>query len=309
MQSISDAVLSLSNFLNEQRRYCHETHEFIYNVINSWNQHRQCKILLYAIDYVESNLILSMFMLIVEKIFVNSTKSNWRFKIKFKKFHIKTFKQFAKNLKNHNQIFVLMCVEINEHAKKQQMKITKMSKQIKNLQNQFDNIKVDILSKFDKNNYVIDFKKDEKSSFMSLYNLSQNELTKHRRYIENVLIKDWIKHSIFFANASIFFVFKKDEDFRLCVNYRNFNAMTIKNRHLLFLITKTLNRFNDVKKFIKIDLKNVYHRIRIKQNDEWKTTFRTRYEHFEYQIMFFELINVSTIIQFISIKYCKSLSM
>ena len=44
--------------------------------------------------------------------------------------------------------------------------------------------------------------------------------------------------------------------------------MTIKNRHLLFLITKTLNRFNDVKKFIKIDLKNVYHRIRIKQNDE-----------------------------------------
>ena len=45
------------------------------------------------------------------------------------------FKQFAKNLKNHNQIFVLMCVEINEHKKKQKMKIMKMSKQIKNLQN------------------------------------------------------------------------------------------------------------------------------------------------------------------------------
>ena len=82
-----------------------------------------------------------------------------------------------------------MCVEINEHTKKQQMKITKMSKHIKNLQNEFDNIKIDILSKFDKNNHVIDFKKDEKSSFMSLYNLSQNELTKFRRYIENVLIK------------------------------------------------------------------------------------------------------------------------
>ena len=153
------------------------------------------------------------------------------------------------------------------------------------------------MSKFDKNDHVIDFKKNEKSSFMSLYNLSQNKLTKFQRYIENVLIKNWIKHSISFANVSIFFVFKKNENFRFCVNYRNLNTMTIKNRHLLFLIIKTLNRFNDVKKFIKIDLKNVYHRIRIKQNDEWKITFRTRYEHFEYQIMFFELINISTIFQ------------
>ena len=83
-----------------------------------------------------------------------------------------------------------MCVEVNEHAKKQQMKVMKMSKQIKNLQSQFDNIKIDILSKFDRNDHVIDFKKSEKSSFMSLYNLSQNELAKFRRYIENVLIKD-----------------------------------------------------------------------------------------------------------------------
>ena len=44
--------------------------------------------------------------------------------------------------------------------------------------------------------------------------------------------------------------------------------MTIKNRHSLSLITEILNRFNDVKKFIKVDLKNIYHKIRIKQNDE-----------------------------------------
>ena len=83
-----------------------------------------------------------------------------------------------------------MCVDVNEHAKKQKMKITKMLKQIKNLQSQFDDIKIDILSKFDKDDHVIDFKKNEKSSFISLYNLSQNELTKFRRYIENVLIKN-----------------------------------------------------------------------------------------------------------------------
>ena len=110
-------------------------------------------------------------------------------------------------------------------------------------------------------------------------------------------MKKWIKHFISFVNASILFVFKKNENFRLYINCRNLNAMTIKNRHSLFLITKILNRFNDVEKFIKIDLKNAYYKIHIKQNDEWKTTFRTRYEHFEYQIIFFELMNVSTIFQ------------
>ena len=135
MQSINDVILSLSNFLNEQNRYCYKAHEFIYNIIDTWNQYRQCKILFYAIDYVESNFILNMFMLIIEKILVNSTKNNWRFKIKLKKLHIETFKQFVKSLKNHNQIFVLMCCEIDVHAKKQKEKIVKMLKQIKNLQN------------------------------------------------------------------------------------------------------------------------------------------------------------------------------
>ena len=172
MQSINDVILSLSNFLNEQNRYCHETHELIYNIINSWNQHRQCKILFYVIDYVESNFILNMFMLIIENILINSTKKNWRFKIKFKKLQIKTFQQFIKSLKNHNQIFALMCAKIDERSKKQKIWITKMSKQLKNLKSQFDDIKTNILSKFDKNNHVIDLKKNEKSSFISLYNLS-----------------------------------------------------------------------------------------------------------------------------------------
>ena len=71
-----------------------------------------------------------------------------------------------------------------------------------------------------------------------------------------------------FANILIFFVLKKNENLRLCVNYKKFNAMTIKNRHSLSLIIETFNRLNDVKRFIKLNLKNVYHRIRIKQSDK-----------------------------------------
>ncbi len=63
-------------------------------------------------------------------------------------------------------------------------------------------------------------------------------------------------------------MFKKNDELRLCVNYRDLNAITIKNRYLLSLIIKTLNRLNESKYFIKLNLKNVYHRIRIKQDNE-----------------------------------------
>ena len=145
--------------------------------------------------------------------------------------------------------------------------------------------------------HAIDLMKDKKSSFMLLYNLAQNELAELRRYIDDVLIKEWIKHFISSTKASILFVFKKDERLCLCVDYKSLNAVIVKNRHLLSLITKTLNRFNDFKRFTKLDFKNVYHWIRIKRDDKWKTTFRTRYEHFEYQIMSFELANASAIFQ------------
>ena len=64
-----------------------------------------------------------------------------------------------------------------------------------------------------------------------------------------------------FANVSILFVFKKDERLRLCVNYKNLNAIIMKNRHFLSFITKTLNRLCEAQGFIKLNLKNVYHQI------------------------------------------------
>ena len=155
-------------------------------------------------------------------------------------------------------------------------------KQIKNYKKLFDSEKIEVLFKQYDESHVINLIKSKELLFMLLYNLSQNKLTKLRRYFNDILIKKWIKHSILSTKVLILFVFKKDEKFRLCVNYKNLNAIIIKNRHLLSLITKILNRLNDFKRFIKLNLKNVYHKIRIKRDDEWKTTFRTRYEHFEY---------------------------
>ena len=98
-------------------------------------------------------------------------------------------------------------------------------------------------------------------------------------------------------NASVLFVSKKDEDLRLCVNYWGLNCITIKNQHPLSLISETLDWLSEAEIFIKLDLKNVYHCIWIQQSDERKTVFCTHYDHFEYMIMSFKLINASVIFQ------------
>ena len=90
---------------------------------------------------------------------------------------------------------------------------------------------------------------------------------------------------------------KKDGGLRLCVDYRGLNSITIKNRHALPLISETLDRLVGARIYTKLDLKDAYHRIRIKAGDEWKTAFRTRYGHFEYLVMPFGLSNAPATFQ------------
>ena len=94
---------------------------------------------------------------------------------------------------------------------------------------------------------------------------------------------------------------------RLYIDYKRLNTITIKNRHSLSLIIKTLNRLYSVNVFIKLDLKNIYYKIRIKINNKWKIIFRTRYNYFKYLIIFFKLINAPTIFQVYINKTLKNL--
>ena len=70
------------------------------------------------------------------------------------------------------------------------------------------------------------------------------------------------------VNVFVLFVFKSNNEFRLCINYKSFNAITLKNKFFLFFIEKTFNRFVDAKYFIKFDFKNVYYKIRIKTKNK-----------------------------------------
>jgi hypothetical protein len=133
--------------------------------------------------------------------------------------------------------------------------------------------------------------------FGPLYNLSGPQLKALCDYIEDALKKGWIRHSVSPAGTPILFVPKKDDGLRLYVDYRGLNKVTIKNRHPLPLINKTLDRLTDAKMLTKVDLKNAYHRIRIKEENVWKTAFRTRYSHFEYLVLPFRLTNAPATFQ------------
>ncbi len=99
------------------------------------------------------------------------------------------------------------------------------------------------------------------------------------------------------TNAFILFIFKKNNNLYLCMNYQDLNKITVKNHHSLSLISETLDRLNKVKQFTKLNLKNVYHCFRIQHEDESKIMFHTHYDYFKYIIMSFDLINASVIFQ------------
>jgi hypothetical protein len=82
---------------------------------------------------------------------------------------------------------------------------------------------------------------------------------------------------------------------RLYIDYRRLNEITVKNRYILPFIHKMQDRIKRVKWFIKLDLRDGYYRIRIKEENEWKITFGFRLRYYEYLVMLFGLTNVSVL--------------
>ena len=112
-----------------------------------------------------------------------------------------------------------------------------------------------------------------------------------------MLAKGFIRPSRSPTGAPIFFVKKKDGSLRPCVDYRDLNEMTVKNRYPLPLISELLDRLGQAKFFTKIDLRGAYNLVRMKPSHEWKTAFRSRFGHFEYLVMPFGLTNAPAIFQ------------
>ncbi len=99
------------------------------------------------------------------------------------------------------------------------------------------------------------------------------------------------------AGAGFFFVEKKDKSLRPCIDYCGLTDITIKNRYPLPLISSGFELLQGAKIFRKLDLRNAYHLVRIREGDEWKTAFNIPNGHYEYLVMPFGLTYAPAVFQ------------
>nr|CBN81752.1 Pol polyprotein [Dicentrarchus labrax] len=130
-----------------------------------------------------------------------------------------------------------------------------------------------------------------------LYNLSRPEREAMEKYIGDSLAAGLIRPSSSPVGAGFFFVTKKDQTLRPCIDYRGLNDITIKNKYPLPLIDPAFEPLHKAQVFSKLDLRNAYHLVRIREGDEWKTAFNTPLGHFEYLVMPFGLTNAPAVFQ------------
>ncbi|KAG1927216.1 hypothetical protein F2P79_024405 [Pimephales promelas] len=130
-----------------------------------------------------------------------------------------------------------------------------------------------------------------------LYSLSVPEREALEKYLTESLDAGIIVPSSSPAGAGFFFVKKKDGSLRPCIDYRGLNDITVKNRYPLPLMSSAFEILQGAKIFTKLDLRNAYHLVRIKEGDEWKTAFNTPVGHFEYCVLPFGLVNAPAVFQ------------
>ncbi|KAA0067821.1 reverse transcriptase [Cucumis melo var. makuwa] len=127
--------------------------------------------------------------------------------------------------------------------------------------------------------------------FRAPYRMAPVELKELKVQLQELLDKGFIRPSVSPWGAPVLFVKKKDGSMRLCIDYRELNKVTVKNRYPLPRIDDLFDQLQGATVFSKIDLRSGYHQLRIKDGDVLKTAFRSRYGHYEFIVMSFGLTN------------------
>ncbi|GJX83497.1 putative reverse transcriptase domain-containing protein [Tanacetum coccineum] len=127
------------------------------------------------------------------------------------------------------------------------------------------------------------------------YHLAPFEMRELSEQLRELLEKGFIHPNSSPWGAPVLFVKKKDGSFRMCIDYRELNKLTVKNRYPLPRIDNLFDKLQGSSMYSKIDLRSGYHQLRIKEEDIPITAFRTRYGHFEFQVMPFGLTNASAV--------------
>ena len=126
---------------------------------------------------------------------------------------------------------------------------------------------------------------------MTSHIMVPTELQELKVQLHELLNRGFIRPSTSPWGAPVLFAKKKDKTLLLCIDYRQLNKVTIKNRYPLPRIDDLFNQLRRAWVYSKIDLRTGYHRLRVKEENIPKTMFRTRYGHFEFTVMPFGLKN------------------
>ncbi|GJY93054.1 putative reverse transcriptase domain-containing protein [Tanacetum coccineum] len=137
------------------------------------------------------------------------------------------------------------------------------------------------------------------------YRLAPAEMQELSTQLQELSDRGFIRPSSSPWGAPVLFVKKKDGSFRMCIDYRELNKLTVKNRYPLPRINDLFDQLQGSRVYSKIDLRSGYHQLRVREEDIPKTAFRTRYGHYEFQVMPFGLTNAPVIFLDLMNQVCK----
>ena len=153
-------------------------------------------------------------------------------------------------------VYALMCSTFDVENTS---KIYKLFESLKNYKNCFNFRNSKTFFEHENENYILNLISNTKPSYEPLYTFSEIELDVLKNYLLKNLILNCIQKFMNCVNALIFFVFKQNNNFRLYIDYKELNALIIKNKCSVSLIDETLNCFVSAAYFIKLNFKNAYH--------------------------------------------------
>ncbi|GJT56799.1 putative reverse transcriptase domain-containing protein [Tanacetum coccineum] len=137
------------------------------------------------------------------------------------------------------------------------------------------------------------------------YRLAPSEMKELSEQLKELSDKGFIRPSSSPWGAPVLFVKKKDGSFRMCIDYRELNKLTVKNRYPLLRIEDLFDQLQGSSVYSKIDLRSGYHQLRVREGDISKMAFRTRYGHYEFQVMPFGLTNAPAVFMDLMNRVCK----
>ncbi|GJR89252.1 putative reverse transcriptase domain-containing protein [Tanacetum coccineum] len=137
------------------------------------------------------------------------------------------------------------------------------------------------------------------------YRLAPSEMKELAEQLQELSDKGFIRPSSSPWGALVLFVKKKDGSFRMCIDYRELNKLTVKNRYPLPRIDDLFDQLQGSSVYSKIDLRLSYHQLRVREEDIPKTAFRMRYGHYEFQVMPFGLTNAPAVFMDLMNRVCK----